>query len=421
MGGFFPVDPSMVSGGGGENFLNNLFKNKMFLQMLSAGGQDLTSGRPGHLNAAVQQNISSQNYMKVLQKMLGGEVPEDGSMTVKADGITFKVPRQTGGQPGVGIDTALDSQGGVSAPTSGGGSVDLNKMAAGLSNPFTGSQQIGAGLSASDLAGVPPELISQALGLKQTQQELNQRRVRDVMDALYRGSQLELQERGLANEERQTEGMLGIRTASEETDRIRAYNEWLKIATADQRTAFQKDYEYAVANGFKGSPADWKVISDDPETIKLYKAALADGSFKGGLWDFIKQRAKAGASSVNIGLEGKLRERAAFSELQGRDYFNSPGWTKDVDSIDAGSDEVFTESQRLISSGLPYAEATSKAVLSARLNTVAQKIKAGKGEIIGREKEGNTYVWIVKWPDIVDADGKVLMKGKEERIRYASK
>jgi hypothetical protein len=76
--------------------LTDLLQNKLFLQYLAGAGQDIGSGNPigTNVNAITQQNIQSQNYMKLLQQMLGGGIP-GGKLTADDKGLKFDIPKLT--------------------------------------------------------------------------------------------------------------------------------------------------------------------------------------------------------------------------------------------------------------------------------------------------------------------------------------
>lgn len=91
------MGPLMSSGGAGASgimgFLSNIFQNKLLQQLLAAEGADLMGNTPGrNLGGAIQTNIASQNYMKVLEKMLGGQIPDGGKITQDSKGMTIAIP-----------------------------------------------------------------------------------------------------------------------------------------------------------------------------------------------------------------------------------------------------------------------------------------------------------------------------------------
>ncbi len=71
---------------------NNLLKNKLLLQYLSGAGSALSSGQPvaPALDQISQQNISSQNYAKLLQGILKDAASPDSTSKVTFDGSKLK-------------------------------------------------------------------------------------------------------------------------------------------------------------------------------------------------------------------------------------------------------------------------------------------------------------------------------------------
>ena len=67
----------------------------LLMQYLGNAGAAMSEGKPvgSALNQVTQQSISSQNYMKLLQKMLGGEVPAGGKLTMDEKGMKLDVPK----------------------------------------------------------------------------------------------------------------------------------------------------------------------------------------------------------------------------------------------------------------------------------------------------------------------------------------
>ena len=86
------------SGGIGKmGFPKKLGGNKLLGQYLGSYGQDLMQNTPGkNMGAAIQGNIATQNYAKLLSEILGGgEVPEGVTHTRKGSEETIKFDRAT--------------------------------------------------------------------------------------------------------------------------------------------------------------------------------------------------------------------------------------------------------------------------------------------------------------------------------------
>lgn len=276
-------------GGGSTGLMGNLFKNPLFLQLLSAGGASLASGKIDPLAGAVQQNISSQNYWKVLKKMFAGDIPEGGKIVQTDTGMQIHLPKIEGGA--------------TPTTSSSGGDEGANDLLGTLKGMLSGGPvgfQPSQSISASDLAGVTPEMLSQMFGMKvntaMAQEEMRNRKMADIADIFYKNRNLDIMENYY-------QGLLKNSADQNEIDQYRNYIAAWKEMNADDRTNFQKEYDFAVSQGYKGEPWEWKTLADDPETIKLYKAAVDEGSFDpkkdGGLWGFIKKRAQAGATVIS--------------------------------------------------------------------------------------------------------------------------
>ena len=71
--------------------LGSLLENKLFLQYLAGAGADISAGNPigQNVNAITQQNIQSQNFAKMLAKMMGKGIDfksdEKGLVTIKGE------------------------------------------------------------------------------------------------------------------------------------------------------------------------------------------------------------------------------------------------------------------------------------------------------------------------------------------------
>lgn len=224
---------------------NSGFNNPMLLQFMTAAGEDISSGNPIGTNVGktVQQNISSQNFMKLLQKMLGGEVPEGGKMEISDTGMKMHIPA-----------TAYTLSG--QAPKA---STPAQQSA--VENPFINPSYSSAGISASDLAGLSPEMISQALQFKMAQDELKNKSIMDVVDMQYKRA---LTEQALANAEadrrpkdtrtnEQKNYEYYVAQQSKLGQPVKTIAEWDK----DTQTAHQKDYEYYKNQGGDLSFHEW--------------------------------------------------------------------------------------------------------------------------------------------------------------------
>jgi hypothetical protein len=377
--------------GGGGNFLTNLFQNKMFLQFLAAAGQDISGGGK-NLGGAINQNISSQNYMKLLSQMLGGDIPEGGVIKMGPEGMDIKVPKMgtLSGQPSQGTSV-------------------------GNANPFVSSQ---SGFSASDLAGVNPEMISQALQLKQNQQSLEQRRVSDVMDAMYKGGMLSVAERGVAVDE----AGIPIRETAAETDRLNAVRQMLSefrdapievpglgkvdLKTWDALDTKTKAYSFYVFDTKvnKGAPLTytaWEKQTDPLAIERYYERSKTDPAFKKFLFEY----AKAGSTNINL----SPAERAlGTASVEPRVQLKDPALISRLigDKLDSLEYKMLAASDP--EKAGQYRMSVSRDLIESMITTGGGRIDPDTKPYL--DKDGKTGVWTVIWPD-----------GTKETIRHALK
>lgn len=185
--------------GGG---LGSLFQNKLFLQYLSGVGNSIAAGKglAAGADPITQQNIQSQNMMKLLKTLLG---PDGTKATFSNTGMNLTVPKESamfsgmlqGTEPGgifegmappLGAPSPSPTPAPVSTPSTGGGSS--------VANPFAGGQSI-PDISASDLAGLTTQDISSALGMKMRQDEISAER--PYKELLMKNIQSEIKAREL--------------------------------------------------------------------------------------------------------------------------------------------------------------------------------------------------------------------------------
>ncbi len=392
--------------------LEELLSNKLFLQYLAGAGADISSGGGvENINKITQQNIQSQNFMNLLKRLLG---PDDTKGTFDKSGMSLKIPATSsmfssilgGGEGGpFKVDESLapsvttqprnQSQSQLNNLTFGGG--------AGAANPFVISQP-DMNVSAADLAGLTTADIGAALGGAQAQQHLKSQSYRDMVDAIYKGTQIasagtdeaykkvltRKAEQDIKNEEAiyPVEGTNMMLNAKD-------YIAYQKL-TQEDKPAAVKNYEYAKKQGFVGSFTDFQDMAKTTHK-KDYDEAVA-GGYKGSFNTWMTEMAKAGA--INLGTE--LEKHEAMAGLKGMDYFSDPKWTADLDKqVNAFNKDqawLIEEAER------PIAESKVK------VKFIEDKITAGGGTVqdVKFAEDGKTMVWSVKWPN-----------GKVKEIRYA--
>ena len=342
--------------------LEGLLQNQMFLQYLSGAGGAMSAGQPvgPALNDITQGNIKAQNYTALLKKLLAG----GGKMSMDKDNFSMKAPvaalssKLETAQP-----SAPTAPSQVPSPVSTTKPIETDNDIMSFLNPSSSPLD---NLSGADLAGLTPGEISQALQFKFAQDELGQKKVSDLSDALYKQVQM---------------------------GKLVAETEKLHSGEAD-KPADIKTYEYAVKQGFKGSISDFKDSSKTGHE-KDYERAV-EGGYSGDFNTWLTDMARAGA--INLGEIGKREEAKAGAES--KSYFTSPkGLVKDVethlnDNTQLGQWEM--------------ADNPSKVKASMAAGYVRQKIVSSGGNIEGVRVDGKNMVWTVKWPD-----------GETSEVKYA--
>lgn len=360
--------------------INNLLQNKMFLQMLSAAGTDISQGTGGtNTNAAVQGNIQNQNFMKLLKMLLS----TDGTKgTFSNTGVNLTIPKETEMFKSLlSEDLATPSTNLTSVPqnANAGGMYGSGMGGVNIANPFVEGQPNTEELSASDLAGLTTKDISTAFGLKQSQDELRGKTVAQIQDALYKSKLMENINSDIETRTPRFEiPGLGKVNATQ-------YLNWKKLQE-EKKPNEAKLYEYAMKQGFTGSFMDFENRAQTTHK-KDYDEAIK-GGYKGDFNSWMLDMAKAGA--INLG--DKLEQKKKEGELKGQLYFNNPEWTKDVDKVVQTFDK--DQAWLLPETDRPLARAKVK------VKAIEDRIAAGGGNVqnVVLAEDGKTMVWTVKWP-----------------------
>jgi hypothetical protein len=207
------------SDGTPQGGIKGLLQNKLLAQLLASEGADLMGNTPGkNLGSAIQGNIASQNYAKMLSQILAGGTPPPGVKHTIDGGAESGMHKRTitmdhsildpsiGGVPqakappiqptdwlqaGMGLSNPFPtSQPATTAPAPAGAEAQVptatsDPMMQLLTQLLGGGQSnLGAGfanLRPSDLAGVSPEMMSSALQFKMQQEQLGKKNIMDVV------------------------------------------------------------------------------------------------------------------------------------------------------------------------------------------------------------------------------------------------
>uniref|UniRef100_A0A6H1ZAN1 Uncharacterized protein n=1 Tax=viral metagenome TaxID=1070528 RepID=A0A6H1ZAN1_9ZZZZ len=354
--------------------LSNLFQNKLFLQYLSGAGGAISAGQPAGpvLDKITQQNIASQNFMKMLQQMMGDAASSKTSSKATLDGTKLK------------YETDMSELGkelfpGAAGMAGAGGSAGLGKMEMNPLNPFASPAMSGA-----DLAGLTPENISQALQFKFMGQEMENKKMSDLVDMIYKRA---LTEQAMTA----TTAAKPIFTVPGTDIRLNSkeYLNWYKEANKDERTAAIKNFEYAQERGYRG---DFEQFQDVSKTAhqKDFAAARKDG-YTGSFNEWMLEMAKAGA----INLSEIVERKAATEDVSAKKYFTDPkGLVRDVDKH-INSEEVQNQLMKYIKDPRQREIET----IRAKEKFIVSKINASGGKIVDQKLDGRTFVFTVKWPD----------------------
>jgi len=240
----------------------------MLLQYLSAAGQDIGAGKPigANVNAATQKNLAAQSQTKSLQKILagGGKITQDGKGFTITGGNHLLEQGVFGGGASESAGTGA-STGAGSAPGATTNIPTLNSM---IGQTLSGNTTINppasplGNINASDLVGLTPENISQALALGQNQEKLTQEGVNSQYDNMLKQAQAD------------------------------------NLTSGGKDTADIKNYQYAVKNGFKGTFEDWKNAAETA-SIKEYQFAVSQG-YPRSYPEWKMELAKASGTNINL-------------------------------------------------------------------------------------------------------------------------
>lgn len=277
----------------------NPLENQMLLYYLSGIGGAL--GGEGSVASAIggitQQQIQTQNFQKLLKTLLAG----GGKFSMDKEGVNLKAPTSAFRDTDLaipGADDSLSSGGfstgipykGMMKPPSGitgnmGGVSPTPRSELETLNPSASPLDA----SGADLAGLTPDMISQALQLKFARDEFERKTISDLMESVYRDVAI----KKMQAETAAITPSIDIGGGTKLTQK--QFIDWYKASTKDERTAAFKNYEAAKAEGYEGNFEDWM--------MSLAKAA-------GGIPEFAAKR--------RIGKEIDIE-----SELSGPDFAQS--------------------------------------------------------------------------------------------------
>lgn len=308
-----------------EDVNTGLLQNKLFLQYLAGLGSDLSAAgadtskgfQPTNVNAITQQNIQSQNMMKLLKTLLG---PDGTKATFSNTGVNLTIPKESQMFSSILQGTG---EGGVwegMAPPLGAPKIQPNQasMQGGGStvvNPFVENQSA-FDISPSDLAGLTTQDISTVLGMKM-------KRDKNIADSAYKAKLMQNIDSEIEARRPKFEiPGIGKVNASQ-------YMDWLKLNN-EKKPNEAKLYEYAIAQGYKGSFEDFENRTKTTH-MKDYETAKA-GGYKGSFHTWMLEMAKAGA--INLGAE--VEKKKALGGVQSQLDVMSPDYARNIISKTVG-------------------------------------------------------------------------------------
>ena len=354
--------------------LNSLAQNPLLLQYVSALGGSMGGTVAKGLDKTNQQNISAQNYMKMLQKMMAG----GAKVGMDADNTTIKMPtRDAHTIMGVQGDDIAGQAGGFGNDRSfaGGGTsatpqpTSVNNTIASILGGNVNPKPSPLGnFSASDLAGLTPQDISAALTGKFTQEKINQEGVNSQFDNAYKLAQINR----------------------------------LMEPTKEKTTAEIENYQYAVRGGYKGTFEEWKSVKDTTNQND-YRMARNDG-YSGTFMEFLREKGEWGKTTINIG--EKLDEKKAMNKLEGQLYFGKGDHIKELAVRKKSEDyqnTMFRLKMQDPEKAAAFESEDTVKFIEGRITGMGGKINK-----VAWDKDGKTMVWTVRWPS---GDTEVIRHG----------
>lgn len=236
-------------------------------------------------------------------------------------------------------------------------------------------------------------MISDAIGRGQTQQQINQKKMTDVVDMVYK--------KELIQNMRRTSGTARLNAERQLAESLRraplnvpgmgnvTLDAWKSL---DTKT---KAYSYYAFNAKENDEAimpynEWDKQTTEPTAHELYELATKDPEFDKWLTGY----RKSGATRISIG--EKVETAGALADVKTVKYFTDPkgGLSSDINKH-LGSDEV---QNRLIQYyGEP--EKLEQEKIREKESYTVSKIKSAGGKIIDQKIEGRDFVWTVEWPN----------------------
>lgn len=354
-----------------------------------------------NINAITQsgyQGKKQANMIQLFGKMLRGEIPEGGKLSMDKDSIKIHMPSNLySGTAEQQSDQMMSGMGAANAP---GGQADTiqKSLIKQLLNPSKGQSLI----SASDVAGLSTADISNALAGALSVEKFGQQKRTDLVDMIWKLTQAKKAMEGNRLDRVYPVGVPGLA-------QVTATNpygvgqvtggEWAAMPTE------QKQYASYINLVTRNNVPTDKVLNftdfinkfKQTDREKFLRAAMGDKN----LMEAAKELAKSGATRITMGekVETAVATKKALSKLSGQVYFSRPEWTGDIVKQRSTKDNL----TRINLADNPQLERSR-----VDAENIEAKILGGHGKIINREIKDGIMIWTVTWQD-----------GTTETIQYA--
>jgi len=315
-------------------------QNALLFQYLMAAGQDIGSGNPAGSNVAnvFNQNLQTQKYAKLLQTLLsgGGKVTMDKeNVNIKAPTSAFQPEPKAALGPGITpntVDPTTQARAGSLVPQPMSGAQPKQQDQSGLLSSLLkgnlgdvnpSSSPLSA-LSKSDLAGLTPQDVSQALNFKFKDVELGRATANDVINNLHKVSLIQQAQQAATIAER--------RTAIAELAEMRQWEEAIKqsplsvpglgqlsLDTWEKLPTDVKAYSYYTFNAKQNNEKvlsfkEFKSQADPSSLVQYYNLGKADPEFKNWLMKY--NESKRSTTNINIGEQVKKKEALSWVDYK---------------------------------------------------------------------------------------------------------
>lgn len=227
-------------------------------------------------------------------------------------------------------------------------------------------------------AFLTPEHIATIAGIKNQRDLIEQKKISEVMDMMYKL-------RGDPLDQPSTIQYPGLQ-------RPLTIREWDNLPPDNKAYALFVETSKNIGDPNPMSKEEYDALKPT-EKERFLRSAMKDPK----LMKAAKEVAEA--SRINISLGTKLEEKKKMSELEGQLYFNDPKWseTLEKDTANYAKDTLWN-----INPGQ-----RDKEITKYKAKLIEGKIIAGGGSITNAyiDKDGRTGVWKVEWPN---GDTKII-------------